>query len=124
LPAEIRDRLEKSLKEDELDPATRELRDALTNIAAVVREDFGADWHASSQALAHFTARLVKRINDYAPKMGAAAEDLGLGATDAPETIAAIAELRDRDDRRRHHYPVLESKAGISRHALRRKRGE
>jgi hypothetical protein len=125
----LRDRLERSFREDELDPATRELRDAVTNLAEFVRRDFG-DWASLPRAHAVFAAMIIERLAAYAPKEpepGSAAYDLEIGIIgDAPETIKAIAMMRERDDRRAHSYPVLESKTVNSRmaSALRRKRGD
>jgi hypothetical protein len=120
----LRDRLDRTFREDDLDPATRELRDAVTNLAELVHRDFG-DWHSSPRAHAVFAAMIVERLAAYAPKVGDAAEDLGLGIGDAPETIKAIAMMRERDDRRAHAYPQLEARtAGPSRiaAAMRRNR--
>lgn len=112
LSEEIRDRLERTLKEDATDPVTRELRNAVADIAELVRQDFG-DWHTSRRAHAVFTAMLVLRLADYAPPKvapSAAVSDLFSDAIeDSPEAIDAIARMRASDNRRTHSYPHLEA---------------
>ena len=62
LSDEIRDRLERTFKEDALDPATRELRDGLLNMAAALRPDFEAEWHSSPYAHAAFAEAVMRRL--------------------------------------------------------------
>jgi hypothetical protein len=105
LSDEIRDRIERTFKEDQIDPVTREFRDGLINIAELLRLDFGAEWHNSTRAHQAFAAALVQRLAAYAPppdQPSAAVEAL----FDQPETIG---QLRERDDRRAHAYQHLEA---------------
>jgi hypothetical protein len=107
LSDEIRDRLERTFKEDAIDAVTRELRDGLTNIAANLALDFGAQWHASPRAHEAFAAAIAQRVAAYAPppRDGVGASDL-FGPADPPETIG---RLRERDDQRTHGYEHLGS---------------
>jgi hypothetical protein len=136
LSDEIRDRLERTFKEDALDASTRELRDALVNIAAKLRVDYyGREWHQMPQAHDAFVAAIIERLREYAPPphesgptglVGASAL-FGLG--EPPEIIGKI---RERDDRREHSYPQLEAaqsrrsegKRAALAQALRAKRGK
>ena len=104
LSDEIRDRLERTFKEDAIDPVTRELCAGLLNIAVRLRSDFGSDWHASLWAHKAFVAAIVQRLAEYAPPER---PSLTVDALfDPPETIG---RLRERDDRREHSYSGLEA---------------
>jgi hypothetical protein len=101
LSDEIRDRLERTYKYDEVDPVTRELAEGLINIAALLRFDFGAEWHVSPQAYEAFAAAMRERLAGYEPPPGATldAPPEILGPGDPP---AIIGRMRERDDRRTH----------------------
>jgi hypothetical protein len=105
LSDEIRERLERTFKEDTTDPATRELCQFLVNLTVQVHRDFNMDWHRWPKAHAAFTAAVAQRLAGYTPPPthDAAATDL-LGPHDPPETIG---RLRETDDRRAGSYPVL-----------------
>ena len=111
LSDEIRDRLERTFKEDASDPVTRELQQAVADIAELVRQDFG-DWHHSRRAHAVFAAMLARHLAGYAPpkvpQEGAVADLFGPEIDDSAEAVSAIAEMRVRDNRRAHPYPHLE----------------
>lgn len=103
LSDEIRDRLERTFKEDAIDAVTRELRDGLVNIAERLRADYG-EWHKSPMAYQAFNAAMIQRIAQYEPppEPEGAASDL-FGRSDT------IGRLREHDDRRSHSYPHLET---------------
>lgn len=107
---QIRERLEQTFAEDDLDGVTRELRDGLVNIAARVRADFGCEWHMMPRAHQAFAAALTQRVAGYAPpprEAPAAASDLMFfGPDDEPETIG---RMRERDDQRAHNYQHLKT---------------
>jgi hypothetical protein len=119
LSDEIRDRLERTFREDGLDPNIRELCDALLNLAERVRTDFG-DWHSSPSAHKAFVAAVTQRLAGYAPPPTPASP----GPPGASDLFAANAEMlgqvREQDDRRQHSYPHLE--AAAKRRAARQER--
>ncbi len=101
---EIRRRIDTTIASEAIDPVTRELRDGLLNIAALLRSDFAADWHTSWWAHKAFVAAIIQRLAEYQPpeRQSAAVNAL----FDPPETIG---RLRERDDRRTHDYPQLKA---------------
>jgi hypothetical protein len=106
---QIRERLERTFAEDDLDAATRELRDGLVNIAARVRADFGCEWHMMPRAHQAFVAAVAQRVGGYAPlpnESPAASDLMYFGPDDAPETIG---RMRERDDQRAHDYQHLKT---------------
>jgi MoxR-like ATPase len=105
LSDEIRDRLQRTFKEDAIDPVTRELCAALLNLAATTRQDSGAEWHKSPYAFQQFTAALMQRLAEYRPAPAPDSEAVA-DLTEPPETVGRI---RERDDRRAHPYPHLEA---------------
>jgi hypothetical protein len=108
LSDEIRDRLNRTFKEDAIDPVTRELRDGLVHIAAKLREDYGTEWHTSASAHEAFSAAIVQRLQGYRhlANKGAAEELFEPGGP--PEVIGRI---RESDDQHLHSYPLLNSLA-------------
>jgi hypothetical protein len=101
---EVRRRVALTFEQDAIDPVTRELRDGLLNIAALLRSDFAADWHALPWAHKAFAAAIVQRLAEYAPPER---PNLAVDALfDPPETIG---RLRERDDQRAHDYPQLKA---------------
>jgi hypothetical protein len=128
LSDEIRDRLERTFKNDSIDPVTRELCDGLVNVAERLRDDFGAEWHAWPLAYQAFAAAIAQRIVAYAPPPGVmedAAADL-LGPNYPPETLGRI---REQDDQRAHVYQHLAAaqklkKAGFAKHVRTKKEGK
>jgi hypothetical protein len=106
LPNAIRDRLDRTFKEDVVDPVTREIREQLVGLAELVRLDYGTDWHTSPRAHAAFAAGVAQLIADFTPEFSGGASDLLFwGPDDPPETIG---RLRARDEQRRKAYPMLE----------------
>jgi hypothetical protein len=113
---EIRDRLQRAFAEDELNFVTRELRDGIANIAKLLRQDFGTEWHTSRAAHEAFAAALAQRIAAYAPPAEAPidADSEILGAPDI------IGRMRERDDRglhtSRYRYltALLKAKSGAT----------
>jgi hypothetical protein len=103
---EIRARLERSFAEDDFDPATRELRDAIVRIAALIRTDSGCEWHEGSFAHECFAAAVAQRIAHYAPGEGVPRGGAVLDLFGDPKTIGHV---REQDERRAHAYPVLKS---------------
>jgi hypothetical protein len=108
LSDEIRHRLERTFKEDGMDAVTRELRDGLTHIAAILRQDYHAEWHASSNAREAFSAAIVQRVDAYAylAKKRPSAEEELFAPRGSPERIG---RSRETSDRHLHPYPVLNS---------------
>jgi hypothetical protein len=105
---EIRHRLERTFKEDGIDAATRELRDGLVHIAAKLRQDYNAEWHASSKAREAFSAAIVERLKAYAflAKKTPSAEERLFAPCGSP---ADIGRVRETEDRHMHPYPILNS---------------
>jgi hypothetical protein len=126
LSEEIRERIERTFKYDEVDPVTRELVEGLINMAALLRIDFGAEWHAWPSAYKAFAAAAAQRLVGYAPPPGimtdAASEML---TENDPETVG---RMRERDDRRARVYQHLAAAqkrktAGFTKHVRRKKDG-
>jgi hypothetical protein len=109
LPSAIRDRLDRTFKEDAIDPVTREIRDQIVGLSELIRLDYGTDWHQSVRAHEAFAAGVAQVIADYAPTQNVGvvvASDLMFwGPDDPPE---AVGRLRARDEQRRKAYPMLE----------------
>lgn len=106
LSDEIRDRLERTFKEDALDPVTREVRDQFVLIADLLRQDYGTDWHKSYRAQRALTAAIELVLADYAPSLDSPAVSALFGPDEPPETIG---RMRARDVQRRQSYPHLEA---------------
>jgi hypothetical protein len=103
---QIRERLLRTFADDDLDAATRDLRNFLVNIAATLRADFGCEWHYKPRAHEAFAAAVAERIGVYRPRLSGGASDLVYwGPTNDPPDV--IGRLRERDDRRAHDYPSL-----------------
>ena len=102
---EIRRRIALTFEQDAADRVIRELCDGVRRIADKLRQDFGAEWHASLRAHQAFAAAVAQRIAQYTPPAiteSAAGSDsvwATVGADDPPETIG---RLRESDDRREH----------------------
>src|SRR5262249_34915640 len=115
LSEEIRQRVERTFREDYLDAVTRELRDGLAEIAALIHADFQTEWHTSPRAHKAFAAASAQRVAAYEPTEarsgGVGVSDL-FGQSDAPETVGRLREL---DDRRWHDYPHLKAAQGHKR---------
>jgi hypothetical protein len=107
LSDEIRERLDRTFKYDQVDPITRELVEGIINIAALLRLDFETEWHAWPPPFEAFMEAIKQRAAEYAPPLdipgdpGAAMEML---REESPETIG---RMRERDDRRAHAYKHL-----------------
>jgi hypothetical protein len=104
LSDEIRDRLERTFALDE-DTQTREVIDFIINMARSVAADYGAAWHTSPKAHKQFVTALNERLDAYAPPDEQQASADLFGPTEPPEIMGRI---RERDDRRQHHYPHLQ----------------
>lgn len=111
---EIRERLQRSFKEDALDPALRELRDGLANLAELVRIDCG-DWRSSTRAHTEFVTAVMQRLAGYMP----VPDDTVAAASDQPDP-EMLGKIREQDDRRQHSYPQL--KAAQQRKAVAQQR--
>ena len=103
---QIRERLERTFAEDDLDGITREFRDGLVNIADLVRADFGCEWHMKPRAHQACAAALAQRIAEYAPP-----PNEGVGASDlfGPGDPETGGRMRERDDQRAHDYQHLKT---------------
>jgi hypothetical protein len=108
LSDEIRDRLNRTFKEDAIDPVTRELRDGLVHIAARLREDYKSEWHESSSAREAFLAAIVQRLQGYSYLAKKGPAEKLFEPDGSPELIGRI---RENDDRHLHSlsYPLLNS---------------
>jgi hypothetical protein len=106
LSDEIRDRLNRTFKEDAIDSVTRELRDGLVNIAAKLRADYGTEWHESSKAHEAFSAAIVERLEGY---RHLAKKDPAKEMFEPKGPPEVIGRLRESDDRHLHFYPLLNS---------------
>jgi hypothetical protein len=103
---EVRQRLNKTIEWDKLDPVTVELIEGLERIATLLRTDFGAEWHDNPRAHEAFVTAVNQRLGAYAPppeQLRTAASEL-FGPLDPPETVG---RLRERDDWQRHQYGFL-----------------
>lgn len=109
LSDEIRDRLERTFKEDDSDPVTRELFAGLANIADLLRQDFNVQWHALPEAHEAFVTAVTRRLAAYKPSTpdtpvsSAVALDL---LSVRPETAGV---LREADDQRQNDRPHLKA---------------
>jgi hypothetical protein len=106
LSEEIRERIERTFKYDEVDPVTRELVEGLINIAALLRIDFGAEWHRWPRAYEAFATAAAQRLAGYALPQDIVADTTSemLTENDLPETVG---RMRERDDQRAHVYRHL-----------------
>jgi hypothetical protein len=107
---EVRHRLERTFIEDGIDAATRELRVGLVHIAAKLRQDYNAEWHASSKAREAFSAAIVERLKAYAflAKKTPSAEERLFAPRGSPADIGRIRETEDRH-LNSNSYPLLNS---------------
>jgi hypothetical protein len=112
LSDEIRERLERTFKYDEVDPVTRELVEGLINIAASLRVDFRGEWHSWPGAYEAFATAVAQRLSAYAPGPGMA---IGPEAEIKEDETKMIGRTRERDDRRAHDYPHLKVAQGFYR---------
>jgi hypothetical protein len=69
LSDEIRERLDRTFKYDQIDPITRELVEGIINIAALLRLDFETEWHAWPPPFEAFTEAIKQRAAEYAPPL-------------------------------------------------------
>jgi hypothetical protein len=106
LAEEIRRRIERTIKEDEMDPVTRELWDGLIHIAAKLREDYKAQWYESSKAREAFSTAMVRRLEGYAylEKKSPSADERLFAPSGPAEDIGRV---RETEDRHLHRYPIL-----------------
>jgi hypothetical protein len=115
LSEEIRERLERTLKYDKVDPVTRELVEGLINMAALLRVDFRAEWHSWPGAYRAFAEAVAQRLSAYAPGPGMLVDPESAIQEDELETIG---RMRERDDRRAHAYrhltTALKAKSGAT----------
>jgi hypothetical protein len=111
---EIRRRVERTFAEDALDPVTRELLAGITDLAAGVRTDLGAPWHAYGEVLNVFAAAVAQHLSDYKPlspgEFGDLFRDMGFGQPaaiqlkEAPDVLGATIA---RTNQRMHSYEHL-----------------
>jgi hypothetical protein len=102
LAVEIRDRLERSFREDEIDPVSRELRQFVADTAAAIVQNFGVSWYSQPKAHAVFAMALAEQIAGYEPEPSGGMTDL-LGPDDPPATIAKMLVKQVRRDRAHPH---------------------
>jgi hypothetical protein len=119
LGEEIRQRLERTIEEDALDPITRELVTAVVNLAATVQADLCTAWHSHQEVHGAFAVAIAQRLAAYQPLPKSPEEIFnllratGLGdlaasavrlAMQSPSAIGAVIE---RADQRTHTYEHL-----------------
>src|SRR5262249_5886160 len=103
---EIRRRIDQTIRWQS-DAPTLELLEGVVNLAAMLREDFGYEWHRSPIAHEAFVVAVNQRLAGYTPpprEGPAASSDLFALSKEPPETIG---RLRERDDWQRNRYPLL-----------------
>jgi hypothetical protein len=119
---EIRRRVERTFKEDGIDPVTRELRDDIVQLAELVRFDVAGDWHSDPVAHAAFRSAVLALIGERKPKgvqiFGAARELFGAGISqsDDPDTIGRALV--------RHHRRTRAEREKLSQELLDRQKGD
>ena len=106
LSEEIRERIERTLKYDELDPVTRELVEGLINMAALLRIDFGAEWYAWPTAYKAFAVAAAQRLAGYTPPHGVMTDAASEILTEN-DSRNAVGRMREKDDQRAHVYRHL-----------------
>jgi hypothetical protein len=119
LGEEIRQRLERTIEQDAVDPVTRELLAGIVNLAATVQADLCTAWHSHQEVHGAFAAAIAQRLAAYQPLPKSPEEifDLlratGLGdlaasavrlALQSPSASGAVIE---RADQRTHTYEHL-----------------
>jgi hypothetical protein len=112
---EIRQRIERTLQEDTVDPITRELLIGIGNLAAAVQADLGTAWHSYQEVQEVFAAAVVQRLAAYKPSQRTTAfiqlaRDL-LGETAASQVSGApdaVGATIERADRRTRAYEQLQ----------------
>lgn len=110
LSDEIRDRLQRTFAEDDLDPVVREVRELVADLAKLVELDYGRPWHRSARGHQAFMIALAAVLAQYEPVREPGppvASDL-MEPDVPPESLGLI---RAQDVRRWHTYPHLEAAA-------------
>jgi hypothetical protein len=115
LGEEIRQRLERTIEQDALDPVTRELLTGIADLAAGVQADLGTPWHAYGEVLNVFAAAVAQHLADYKPlspgEFGDLFRDMGFGRPaasqlkEAPDVLGATIA---RANQRMHSYEYLQ----------------
>jgi len=116
---EIRERIARTLLEDELDPNTRDLLNLARWLAEFLRSDFGGQWwHASPRAHEAFVAGVAELLAHYKPReppvVRGPAGEVRVGVSDlfdAIEPADTVGRLRARDMLRTNPTPHLEALA-------------
>jgi hypothetical protein len=117
LGEEIRQRLERTIEQDAIDPVTRELLAGIVNLAAAVQTDIGATWHAHQEVHAVFAAAIAQRLAALKPvhkspegAFIALVRDLmgEAAASQLQEAPDAVGSTIERSDRRTHSYEHLQ----------------
>jgi hypothetical protein len=114
LAEEIRQRLERTFKEDTLDPVTRELITGIINLAETIRLDLGAAWYAYPAIHEAFAAAIAQRLAGYVPPSTPGAEAavrdlLGAGLSHPQDSPETIGRTHERHDQRSHSYEQLQA---------------
>jgi hypothetical protein len=102
LAEEIRERLARSLLEDEADQKTRMLIAEFSQLAEEVRRDFGTPWHADMNAHAALVAAVEDQLAFRKPKEVSAAVPALFGRAninDPPEAIGRALARRYRREK-------------------------
>jgi hypothetical protein len=115
LGEEIRQRLERTIEQDALDPITRELLTGIADLAAGVQADLGTPWHAYGEVLNVFAAAVARHLADYTPLPpgGVAGLFRAMGfdepaarqLKEAPDVLGATIA---RTNQRMHSYEYLQ----------------
>ena len=111
LSNEIRERIERTFREDALDPVTRELRDIVVQLADLLAIDYFGGWQSSPEAHHAFAAGLTKILADYKPP--AEVGTPGASALMKPDIPPEhMGQIRADDVQRWHSHPYLEAAKG------------
>jgi hypothetical protein len=116
LGEEIRQRLERTIEQDALDPITAELVLGVINIAAEVQRSLGARWHDYVELHGAFGLALSWRLDGYKPPEQRAAfmrlaQDMGWSDQVAGQVQTApdvLGTMIERADRRANTYEHLQ----------------
>ena len=109
---EIRDRIARTLAEDEIDPNTRDLLNRARWLAEFLRSDFGGEWwYGAPRAHAAFAAGVAELLAHYKPIEPPQADPTAVGFSDLLDPPDTVGRLRARDMLRTNPTPYLEALA-------------
>jgi hypothetical protein len=110
LSDEIRDRLQRTFREDELDPVVREVRDLVVELSKLAEFDYGRPWHRSARGHQEFMIALAAVLALYEP-MREPGPPVASDLMEPDLDPASLGQIRAQDVRRWGSYPHLEAAA-------------